>query len=126
MMKKNKRVLAGIASAVALYPAQIRVHAETDAVETILGMFDKIKEGIQQVLNSAGLLISGLITLIFALILIWQVMVTLKEVNSGKPDVWSDKAALLIGLLALVIISGVISTSFFAGTVLMPSLVSVL
>ena len=125
-MKKNKRVLAGIASAVALYPAQIRVHAETDAVETILGMFDKIKEGIQQVLNSAGLLISGLITLIFALILIWQVMVTLKEVNSGKPDVWSDKAALLIGLLALVIISGVISTSFFAGTVLMPSLVSVL
>ncbi len=125
-MKKNKRVLAGIASAIALYPAQIRIHAETDAVDMILGMFDKIKEGIQKVLNSAGLLISGLITLIFALILIWQVMVTLKEVNSGKPDVWSDKAALLIGLLALVIISGVISTSFFAGTVMMPSLVSIL
>ena len=125
-MKKNKRVLAGIASAIALYPAQIRIHAETDAVDTILGMFDKIKEGIQKVLNSAGLLISGLITLIFALILIWQVMVTLKEVNSGKPDVWSDKAALMIGLLALVIISGVISTSFFAGTVMMPSLVSIL
>ncbi len=85
-------------------------------VDKINGIFEQISAAFSSVLNNVGLLLSGLSTAILVIILIWQGLVTLKELNSGNRDVWSEKGALLLGLIALAIFMGVVTSTFLGSS----------